>query len=592
MTSPNPSGSARRLAAILSADVAGYARLMEADEEETFARLGHSRDILMRRIGQHDGRVANTAGDAVLAEFASAVDAVRCAIAAQEELSAANSAVPADKRLDFRIGLHVGDVIMRAGDIFGDSVNIAARLQGMATPGGITLSASAYEQVKKPVPVHYVDQGLQHFKNIAEPVRAYAIDNLTRPVAPAAPGYREALPIAAESSVAVLPFANMSGDAEQEYFSDGITEDIITALSRFKWFFVIARNSSFAYKGRNVDIRQIGRELGVRYVLEGSVRKSGTRLRITGQLIEAENGRHIWAEKYDGDLSDVFDLQDQITESVVGAIEPELRAAEITRALEKRTPDLTSYDLYLRAIPLCMEDATPEQNRAAIGLLRQALVIDPDYVRAKGALIAAYLYLLNWQLLTREDEEVLRSLTQDVLATRTDDAETVSLTGLALAMLGEPEDGAALTDQALSLNPNLQRVLTSSAFVAMYNGVPKLAVEKFEKARRLSPHSSTSRFATTNLGMAYILLQEFEMALATGRAAMLVAPLNPTGRRVVISSLAHLGRLDEARAEAAKLMAIMPHFRIGMIRRFALGRADAKLGSPYVNGLVTAGLPE
>ena len=326
----------RRLVAIFAADVEGYSRLMGADEVGTLRDLTQRRTILDGLIAAHRGRIANTAGDSVLAEFGSAVDAVQCAVEAQAALAEANAALSPDHHINFRIGIHVGDVMVKGGDLFGDGVNIAARLQTLASAGGTCISGVAHDQVRKILPFAFTDLGAQQVKNIEEPVRAFAVS--TKGASPVLASSNASVPLALpdKPSIAVLPFQNMSGDPEQEYFADGMVEDIITALSRFKSLFVIARNSSFTYKGKAVDIKQVGRELGVRYVLEGSVRKAGNRVRITGQLIEATTGAHLWADKFDGGLDDIFDLQDNITSSVVGAIAPKLQQSEFERAKRPR----------------------------------------------------------------------------------------------------------------------------------------------------------------------------------------------------------------------------------------------------------------
>ena len=325
----------RRLTAIFAGDVAGYSRLMGADEEGTLSRLNaHRRDFLEPKIAEHRGRIVKRTGDGILIEFASAVDAARCAVEIQHGMIKRNAPVPQEKRIEFRIGIHVGDVIIEDGDIFGDGVNIAARLEGIAQPGGICISDDAYRQVRGKLDANFQDAGEQELKNIARPVRVYQL----QPSGGASEGPRLALPD--KPSIAVLAFENMSGDAEQEYFADGIAEDIITALSKSRWLFVIARNSSFTYKGRAIDIKQIGRELGVRYVLEGSVRKAGNRVRITGQLIEAATGTHLWAERYDRALEDIFAVQDEITHSIIGAIAPGILAAEIERSQGKEAAEL------------------------------------------------------------------------------------------------------------------------------------------------------------------------------------------------------------------------------------------------------------
>src|SRR5881392_3041812 len=329
---------------------------MGADEIATLDALTARREILDGLIANHAGRIANTAGDSVLAEFGSAVDAVRCAIEAQNALATANSTLPETRQINFRIGVHVGDVMVRAGDLFGDGVNIAARLQTLAKAGGLCVSGVTYDQVRKILPLSFTDLGAQTVKNIEEPIRAYEVRAQGEAASSAlkavsSPGDSKPLPLPDKPSIAVLPFQNLSGDPEQEYFADGIVEDIITALSRFKWLFVIARNSSFTYKGKAVDIKEVGRRLGVRYVLEGSVRKASGRVRITGQLIDAATGAHLWAERFERDLTDVFALQDEVTAAVVSATQPKLLQTEIALATRRRPENLTAYDFYLRAMP-------------------------------------------------------------------------------------------------------------------------------------------------------------------------------------------------------------------------------------------------
>ena len=379
----------RRLAAILAVDVAGYSRLMGEDEEGTLAAMrAVRREIGDPKIREHRGRIVKTTGDGLLVEFASVVDAVRCAVEVQREMVARNANVPVERRLEFRMGINVGDIIIEDGDIFGDGVNIAARLEALAEPGGICVSAAAHDQVRDRLDIGFEDLGEQQVKNIARPVRVYSVGSrssgpqegemqpaLTAPTSLSRPE---------KPSIAVLPFQNMSGDPEQEYFADGMVEEIITALSRIPWLFVIARNSTFTYKGQVIDVKRVGRELGVRYILEGSVRRGGGRIRITAQLIEAETGAHLWADRFDGSLEDVFDLQDQVATSVAGVIEPTLQVAEFSRAASRPTTDLTAHDLYLRANALVFSRA--RQIPEAMGLLAQATTRDPNY----GPALALY----------------------------------------------------------------------------------------------------------------------------------------------------------------------------------------------------------
>ena len=370
---------------MLAADVAGYSRLMGADEEGTVARLKSLRKTLIDpKIAEHRGRIVKTTGDGMLVEFASAVDAARCAVEVQRDMAGQNVEVPQDSRIEFRIGIHVGDIIIDNDDIFGDGVNIAARLEGIAEPGGVCISDDAHRQVRGKVDFSYADMGLQALKNIAEPMHVWRMRLAGGPSSVAFQSYTmpaQSLALPDRPSIAVLPFQNMSGDAEQEYFADGIAEDIITALSRFKSLFVIARNSSFTYKGKAVDIKQVGRELGVRYVLEGSVRKAAGKVRITGQLIDAATGVHLWADRFDGSLEDIFELQDQVTSSVVGAVAPKLEEAEIERAHRKPTEMLDAYAYYVRGLAKISQYTRPT-NVEALRFFNDAIALDPDYASA------------------------------------------------------------------------------------------------------------------------------------------------------------------------------------------------------------------
>jgi TolB-like protein len=364
--------STRRLAAILAADVAGYSRLMGADEEGTLERLkALRRELLDPKIAEHHGRIVKTTGDGLLVEFASVVDAVRCAVAVQQAMPERNTGVGADNRIELRIGINLGDVIVEGDDLYGDGVNIAARIEALADAGGVFVSNTVHDHVRDRLPFVFEDLGEQQVKNITRPVRVYRVrEARTAAKSVSTPS----LPLPDKPSIAVLPFANMSGDPEQEYFADGMVEEIITALSRIRWLFVIARNSSFTYKGQAIDVKHVGRELGVRYVLEGSVRKGGGRVRITAQLIDALNGAHLWADRFDGSLEDVFELQDKVALSVAGVIEPALQAAETARSASRPTNDPTAYDLYLRAYAMQLSLA-PE----ALCFLDQAIGRDPRY---------------------------------------------------------------------------------------------------------------------------------------------------------------------------------------------------------------------
>jgi TolB-like protein/class 3 adenylate cyclase len=419
----------RRLVAIFAADVEGYSRLMGRDEVATLRDLTERRHILDGLIASHRGRIANTAGDSLLAEFSSAVDAVQCAVEAQAAWAEANRRVLPDRRVKFRIGVHVGDVMVRDGDLFGDGVNIAARLQSSAAADGICISSAAHEQVKKILPLTFVDQGMQYLKNI-EPIRAYAVSFAAEPSqAVRLADAQTPLALPDKPSIAVLPFTNMSGDPEQEYFADGMVEDIITALSRFKALFVIARNSSFTYKGRAVDVKQVGRDLGVRYVLEGSVRKAANRVRITGKLVDTATGAHLWAERFDGGLSDVFDLQDQVNESVVGAIAPAVEKAEIERAKRRPTESLDAYALYLRGLARLLPNR--EATDEALHLFYRAIERDPDFASAYGRAACCYAdaKAFGWISGTANEIAEVTRLAQRAVELGKDDAIAIALSG-------------------------------------------------------------------------------------------------------------------------------------------------------------------
>src|ERR1700746_135430 len=478
----------RRLAAILAVDVAGYSRLMGEDEEGTLAALrAVRRELADPRSTEHRGRIVKTTGDGLLVEFASVVDAVRCAVELQREMIARNAATPAERRIEFRMGINVGDIIIEDGDIFGDGVNIAARLEALAEPGGICLSAAAHEQVRDRLDIAFDDLGEQQVKNIARPLRVYgiALGERSHP----APRAVTPLPLPDKPSIAVLPFANMSGDPEQEYFADGMVEEIITALSRIRWLFVIARNSSFTYKRQVVDVKQVGRELGVRYVLVGSVRKAGGRMRITAQLIEAATGANLWADRFDGSLDDVFELQDKVAVSVAGVIEPELQTAEVGRSAERPTNDLTAYDLFLRALPRA-ESGEKDGIVEALDLLGRAVERDPRYGPALGLAARCHnrLHVSGWT----DDPETNRREGVD-LARRApraarDDPGGLSMAAYVFGYFGEDIDTAiSLIDRSLELNPSFARGRGSSGWLRLWAGQPDRAIAHFETALRLSP---------------------------------------------------------------------------------------------------------
>ena len=577
----------RRLAAILAADVANYSRLMGVDEEGTLAALkAYRHEIIDLKIADHRGRIVKTTGDGALVEFASAVDAVRCAMEIQRAMAERNSAVPEDRRIEFRIGINVGDIIIDEGDIYGDGVNIAARVETLASPGAICLSDNAYQQMKGKLALDVSDMGEHQLKNIAQLVRIYTIrldGVLARPV----------LALPDKPSIAVLPFQNMSGDPEQDYFADGMVEDIITALSRFRQIFVIARNSSFTYKGRAVDIKQVGRELGVRYVLEGSVRKAANRVRITGQLIDTATGAHLWADRFDGGLEDIFDLQDQVTASVVGAIAPKLEQAEIERAKRKPTESLDAYDYFLRGIASLHQGAWQAHNEA-LPLFYRAIELDPNFASAYG--LAALCYVPRktngWMIDPVQETAEAARLAGRAAELGKNDAVALSAGGYALAYIVHDLDGAAaLIDRALVLNPNLAAAWLRSSWVRVYLGEPERVIEHAARAMRLSPLDPFLSGMQGATAFAHFFAGRYEQASAWSEKALREQPHYLTALRVAAASSALAGRLEEARQAIARLHQLDPALRVSNLKdRIPLRRPEDI--SRYEDGLRKAGLPE
>jgi TolB-like protein len=551
----------RRLAAILAGDIAGYSRLMGADEEGTLSRLNaHRREFLEPKIADHRGRIVKRTGDGILIEFASAVDAARCAVEIQRGMAERNTSVPQDERIEFRIGIHVGDIIIEDSDIFGDGVNIAARLEGIAQPGGICISDDGYRQVRGKLDAKFEDTGEHQLKNIARPVRIYQLQP--------GDGARPALALPDKPSIAVLPFQNMSGDPEQEYFADGIVEEIITAMSRMRWLFVIARNSSFTFKGRAVDVKQVSRELGVRYVLEGSVRKAASRIRITAQLIDATTGMHLWAERFDGALADIFDLQDQVTACVVGAIAPKLEQAEIERAKRKPTESLAAYDYYLRgmaSLNLWTKEATTE----ALRLFHRATELDPDYASAYG--MAARCYSLRkvngWMTDARQEiAEAGRSARRAAELGR-DDAVALCTAGIGLAyVVGDLDDGAALIDRGLVLNPNLAWGWLFSGWAAVWLGEPEVAIERVARAIRLSPHDPHIFSMQTATACAHFFAGRNAEASSWAETALRERSDYLLAICISAASNAFTGRLEQAQKAIVRLHQLDPTLRIANLK--------------------------
>ena len=590
----------RRLAAILAADVAGYSRLMGADEEGTLARLKAVRKALVDpTIAAHRGRIVKTTGDGMLVEFASAVDAARCAIEVQRAVVEQNAGVPQVKRIEFRVGIHVGDIIIDDDDIFGDGVNIAARLEGIAEAGGVCISDDAQRQIRGKVDIAFEDMGPQNLKNITEPMRAWRLRVEAKPSSLPSPKLSvetaQSLSLPDKPSIAVLPFHNMSGDLEQEYFADGVVEDIITALSHFKSLFVIARNSSFTYKGKAVDIKQVGRELGVRYVLEGSVRKAANRVRITGQLIDTATGAHLWADRFDGGIGDIFDLQDQVTESVVGAIAPAVEKAEIERAKRKPTESLDAYTLYLRGLAKLYQFSHRQAYDEALQLFNDAVELDPDFASAYGQAAASYAFAKanGWISVTAHEISEVTRLAQRAVQLGKDDAIALSTGGYALAFfVRDLETGASLIDRALVLNSNLAEAWHWGGWVKSFLGEPEAAIERFARAMRLSPVDPRMTGMRGGTAFAYFLLGRYDEATSWAAMALHDTPHFQPGLRVAAASNAMAGRPEQAHKAMARLRQLNPALRVSNLKNILSPFRRAEDLARYEEGLRQAGLPE
>jgi TolB-like protein len=586
MAIPGQDRIERRLTAILAADVAGYSRLMGGDDEGTLAQLKtHRRALVDPKIEEHRGRIVKTTGDGMLVEFVSVVDALRCAVEVQRGMVERNADVPKDHRIEFRMGINVGDIIIDGGDIFGDGVNVAARLEALAEPGGICVSARVQEDARGKLDIIFEDAGEQQLKNIGWPLRVYRVR-----VSHAVAGSRPALPLPAKPSIAVLPFQNMSGDPEQEYFADGMVEEIITGLSRIRWLFVIARNSTFTYKGRAVDVKQVGRELGVRYVLEGSVRKGANRVRITAQLIDSSTGAHLWADRFEGTLDDIFDLQDQVTTSVLGAIAPKLEQAEIERAKRKPTESLDAYDFFLRGMASFYRGTSQSE---ALRLFHKAIELDPEFASAYGMAAWCYVQRKNWGKMSDPPEEIAEAawLSQQAVELGQDNAVALCSGGFALAqMVGSLETGAALIDRALVLDPNLAAAWFVSGWVRVYLGQPEAAIESFARAMRLNPLDPLLFVMQTGTAAAHFLAGRYHDASSWAEQSVRQNPNYLPALRMTAASHALAGRLAQARKAMARVREIDPAVRITNLTHLVPFRRPEDFAR-YAEGLRIAGLP-
>ena len=549
----------RRLAAILAADVAGYSRLMGADEEGTLAALKElRRELADPKIKEHRGRIVKTTGDGLLVEFASVVDAVRCAVEVQQEMAERNVGVPEEQRIQFRIGINLGDIIKDGRDIYGDGVNVAARLEALAEPGGICVNRVVRDQVRDKLDFAFEDAGEQRVKNIARPLRVYHV----RPGQLADEEMSAAQPPLAlpdKPSLAVLPFTNMSGDPEQEFVSDGIAEDVISALSHYPSLFVIARNSTFTYKGRAVDVKQVGRELGVRYVLEGGVRKAGNRIRVTAQLIEAETGNHVWANRYDRDLADIFAVQDEITHALTTALTPAIADAELRRAIRKPPESLDAWAAYQRGL-WHLSKANSEDDTIAQNFFRRAIDLDPTFAPGYSALALAQLQAaaIYQKLSLAEAQSSAEALARRAASLDGADAEARSCLGWALQARGELDGALVEIERALAMSPNLAVAHWQRGATLIFSGQPMKGLDALETCIRLDPRDPFMAVRLLHIACGLYFAREYEGVIEAAKRLIRSYPDFPMIYRWPAAALGQLGRAAEAREWLEKAISYAP----------------------------------
>jgi TolB-like protein/Tfp pilus assembly protein PilF len=582
----------RKLIAILSADVKEYSRLMRQDEVGTIRTLTAYKEAMSTLIQKYRGRIVDAPGDNLLAEFASVVDAVNCVVEIQRELTERNAELPYNRKMEFRIGVNLGDVVEEEDRIYGDGVNIAARVESLAEGGGICISGKVYEEVKGRLGLEYEYLGEQAVKNIPEPVRVYRVKlDAVKPRVET--GTPHTLPLPDKPSIAVLPFTNMSGDPEQEYFSDGITEDIITALSRFRWFFVISRNSTFAYRGQSVDVRRVADELGAEYIVEGSVRKAGNRVRITAQLIDAASGNHIWAERYDRDLQDIFAVQDEITETIAARIESEVGAVERQRAQRKPPQSLDAWDCYHLGL-LHLYRFNKDDNAEALRLFRSAIEVDPNFAAAYARL--AYSMVLS---MVYFDAEPTVDILDDALraaqkAVALDDKDAVVHFALGRVHLIRCEYNLAIAEMesAIELNSCLAQAHCALGDSLAYEGRLEESIARFEEAIRLSPHDPHRWAFFMYRSLAHLFLEQHEAAVGWANKAVRVPKSEYWANAHLVAALGHLDRPDETRAAVAELLRRKPEFSCSFARKHLFYIKSSAQMEHYLDGLRKAGLPE
>ncbi len=559
----------RRLAAILCADVKGYSHLMEKDEGATVRTLSSHGHVIAGLMDSHSGRIVSTAGDGFLAEFGSVVDAVNCAVAIQRKLGEENAALEGDSRLDYRIGINLGDIIIQEKTVFGDGVNISARLESLARPGNICISGSVYDQVKRKLPLSYEDAGLQKLKNIEEPVHVYHI-RIAGPLPPAAPlpappGISPSALVAPtdKPSLAVLPFANMSSDPEQEYFADGITEDLITEFSKLSGLFVIARHSAFVYKGVRKNIQEIGKELGVRYLIEGSVRRAGERVRITAQLIDAASGAHVWAERYDRDLKDIFDVQDDVTRRIVDTLHVTLSPVESQRIGHEGTVSIEAHDMMLRGLERFWT-YSPDGTADAQALFLKALELDPNYAAAHGWVARTMVY--QWAMRWIEGDILDRALEHATAAVRLDDHLPFSYFALGWVLLWrrQKEEAIAAGRRAVALDPNNadSQMFLSLSLSAADRGEESLTY--ITSAMRLNPHPAL--LYVFALGQCYYVMKKYDEAIAAFKWGVQLGDQFPPNHLYLAAIYSELGRTEEAAAERDRTFAAAGSRKLPVIK--------------------------
>ena len=586
-------GVERKLTTILAADVVGYSRLMGEDEAGTLARLKSLRkELVQPKIAGGRGRIVKLMGDGLLAEFPSVVEAVRCAVDIQQDMPGRETDLPDERRIRLRIGVNLGDIIVEGSDIYGDGVNVAARLEGLAEPGGVCISGKVYEEVRNKLPTAFEDLGEQELKNIREPVRVYRWTDAAADPMPGMAGTEGALPVPDKPSIAVLPFTNMSGDPEQDFFADGVAEDIITELSKFHSLFVIARNSSFAFKGQPLHVKALSRKLGVRYVVEGSVRRAGHRVRITAQLIDALSDQHLWAERYDRDLDDIFAVQDEVTRQIVTAIEPTVGGAERSRAHRKHPDSLDAWESYQRGM-WHLYRFTAEECSEATTFFRRAIEIDPNFSLPHAGLA----YVLNMSVVqgfTSEPEASLvkaHEAAQRAIVLDPNDTFGHIVMGRIRQQMGEHESALSAYENALELNPNLAAAHLGLGFALTYSGHPEEALRKLDEAIRLSPRDPNLWGFLMIKAQAFLFMESYEEALDWARNALRQPNAGLWAYATEVVALAHLDRIEDARQALRRVMAIKPNFNMDFV--ISTVQMMRMAGSErYIDGLRKAGLPE